>query len=56
MEVFPEPEGAVIMMILFFMAMCKEKKEKPKQEEWLSFLWLEDVIRLKNQIYKRSIF
>jgi hypothetical protein len=29
MDVFPEPEGAVIMMILFWIAMCKEKKEMP---------------------------
>ncbi|HMG82138.1 MAG TPA: hypothetical protein VK559_03805 [Ferruginibacter sp.] len=28
MEVLPAPDGAVIMIILLGVAMCKEKKEK----------------------------
>jgi len=30
MEVLPAPEGAVMMMILLLIGICKEKKEKLK--------------------------
>lgn len=30
MDVLPAPEGAVMMMILFLIGICKEKEEKRK--------------------------
>lgn len=40
MDVFPEPEGAVMMMILFAGVICKETKKKNPQG------LAEDLIRL----------